>query len=110
MKRKPRVSSDRSQRRALSRVDEKALDARERLFALERGGSAERALEVVSASVVETHALSLPCPRCGGPHQLIEHAARTLGSGARVRDVRLRCRQCGSERSVWFRIVGDTLQ
>jgi len=110
MQRKPRKTSDRSARRAVARQDDKIADARERLFALEPGGAPDRPIEVVSASVVETHALSLECPRCGGPHELAEHVARTLPSGTRVREARLRCRQCGSRRSVWFRIVGEALQ
>lgn len=110
MKRKPRQSTDRALRRALSRQDDKIADARVRLFALEPGGAEDRPIEVVSASVIETQALSVECPRCSGPHAIVEHAARTLASGARVREVQLRCRQCGSQRSLWFRIVGDALQ
>jgi hypothetical protein len=78
----------------------------ERLFGLEPGGSAERPLLVGTASVVEAHAEAVPCPRCLGRHELQEHLAVTL-NGVRVRQVRLRCRQCGSRRSLWFRI-GDS--
>ena len=77
--------------------------ARERLFQLETGGSPERPLPVVSATVVEAHAESVPCPRCGGKHDLVEHVAVTV-LRVRLREARLRCRQCGTTRSLWFRI------
>lgn len=78
----------------------------ERLFGLEPGGSPELPLSVASAAVVEAHAESVPCPRCLGRHGLQEHLAVTL-NGARLRQLRLRCRQCSSRRSLWFRI-GDS--
>jgi hypothetical protein len=78
---------------------------RERLFALEPGGSEARPIEVQTPSVVEARARSVPCPRCNGEHEVLEHAAVTTDGGS-LRDVRLRCRSCGSKRSMWFRIVG----
>ena len=77
--------------------------ARERLFALEAGGSPERPIAVVSAAVVEAHAESVGCPRCDGKQEVVEHVAVTV-AGARLREARLRCRQCGTTRSMWFRI------
>lgn len=77
---------------------------RERLFALEPGGSPERPIEVSAASVVESRAASKACPRCGGRHLLLEHAAVMIG-GARLREARLACRECGSRRSLWFRVA-----
>jgi transposase-like protein len=103
MKRKPRPESARTRERAAQRTQEKWSAERERLFALEPGGSGERPLEVASASVVETHALGVPCPRCLGPHELVEHAAVAHG-GVRLREARLRCRQCGATRSMFFRL------
>ena len=97
----------RAKRRESERALAKLRDARERLFALEVGGAAERPLSVVSAAVVEAHAESMPCPRCSGKHQVVEHVAVTLAS-IRLREARLRCRQCGTSRSLWFRITnGD---
>jgi transposase-like protein len=52
---------------------------------------------------VEVRALSQRCPRCDGEHELLEHAAVTA-QGARLRELRLRCRQCHSRRSLFFQI------
>lgn len=103
VKRKPRPTRERTQRRADQRATRTLANDRERLFQLEVGGSPERPIEVRSASVVEAHALSVRCPRCDGAHELREHLAITLG-GVRLREVRLACRQCGSRRSLYFRL------
>jgi hypothetical protein len=73
------------------------------LFELELGGAPERPLTIPSAAVVEAHASALACPRCEGNHEVVEHLAVTL-DGTRLREARVRCRQCGSARSVWFLI------
>jgi hypothetical protein len=93
----------RTQRREAVRALSKLEAARERLFQLDTGGSPERPLEVSSAAVVEAHAESVPCPRCEGKHDVLEHVALTRDE-VRLREARLRCRQCGSKRSLWFRI------
>lgn len=93
----------RGQRRETERAHSKLSKARQRLFELEVGGSAERPLPVVSAAVVETHAESVPCPLCQNKHEVVEHVAVTR-LGVRLREARLRCRQCGTSRSLWFRI------
>lgn len=93
----------RGQRRETERALAKLQHARQRLFELELGGAAGRPLPVVSAAVVEAHAESVPCPRCDGKHEVVEHVAVTQ-AGVRLREVRLRCRQCGTTRSLWFRI------
>ena len=77
--------------------------ARERLFELELGGSPERPVPVMSPAVIEAHAESVPCPRCQAKQDVLEHVAVTVG-GVRLREARLRCRQCGSSRSLWFKI------
>src|ERR1700712_5434608 len=103
MARKPkRVRTVRreAERDALSRARD-----RERLFALEPGGSAERPIEVSAASVVEVRALTTTCPRCAGQHRLAEHAAVSTASGARLREARLVCSACGSRRSLWFHLA-----
>jgi hypothetical protein len=100
MAKKPRP---RAKRRESERASEKLTVARERLFQLEVGGSPERPLSVVSAAVVETQAESVPCPRCDGKHEVLEHVAVTV-QRVRLREARLRCRQCGTRRSLWFRI------
>jgi hypothetical protein len=93
----------RGQRRVAVRAESKLQKARQRLFELELGGSAERPLPVVSAAVIETQAESMPCPLCAGKHEVVEHVATTR-LGIRLREARLRCRQCGTSRSLWFRI------
>lgn len=100
MVKKPR---SRTKLREAARSLQKLRAARERLLALEPGGSPERPVLVVSAAVVETHAESVPCPRCNNKHEVTEHLAVTV-DGSRLREARLRCRQCGSTRSLWFRI------
>jgi hypothetical protein len=99
-----RKLSPRTVRRTLARDYGKLADARVKLAALETGGSPERPMEVESASVIEPHALSMPCLRCEGTLRLEEHAA-TTNDGARLRVVRMRCALCGTRREVWFRIA-----
>lgn len=81
---------------------------REHLLRLEPGGSRERPIEVESASLVEPRAESVHCPVCGSAFAVEEHLALTTG-GVRLREARVRCRQCGAQRSLWFRIVGPAL-
>jgi hypothetical protein len=100
--------SDRTVRREQERAKTRLEEDRERLFALSPGGSPERPLDAASAAVIESHALSVPCPRCGAHHELIEHLAH-VQKGVRLRETKLRCRQCGSLRSRWFKIVGSSL-
>lgn len=100
MAKKPRP---RTKLRAQARSLQKLERARQRLFELEAGGASDRPVSVTSAAVVEAHAESVPCPRCDGKHEVVEHVAVTV-DGVRLREARLRCRQCGSTRSMWFRI------
>lgn len=106
VKRKPRIEAGRTLRRSQEKSSEKLARDRERLFLLEVGGTPERPIGVVSSSVVEAQALSTPCPRCLGTHDLVEHAAVAV-HGVRLREARLRCRQCGSRRSLWFRLMPE---
>ncbi len=75
----------------------------ERLFALSPGGDAARPLKAASAAVLEVRARQTPCPLCAGEHELLEHAAVTH-EGVRLRKLSLRCRRCGSERSLYFQL------
>jgi len=100
--------SDRTIRREQERAQTRLREDRERLFALELGGNPERPLSAASAAVIESHALSVPCPQCGANHELVEHSAH-VRNGVRLRETKLRCRQCGSARSLWFKIVGPSL-
>jgi uncharacterized C2H2 Zn-finger protein len=103
LKKKPRPESARNVRRRAERYADKLMRERERLFLLTPGGSAERPLTVESASVVDTRARSLRCPRCDGEHELLEHKA-VMVAGERLREALLRCRRCGSGRSLFFRL------
>lgn len=94
---------DRTVRREALRASLKLGEERERLYAREPGGSPERPRDVEAAAVVEIRARAVPCPRCGGEHAVDEHAAVTA-HGERLREARLRCRKCGSRRSMWFRL------
>jgi predicted RNA-binding Zn-ribbon protein involved in translation (DUF1610 family) len=94
----------REQTRALTRLQ----SDRERLFGLSPGGAPERPLDASSAAVIEAHAVSVPCPQCGAVHEVVEHTA-LVHNKVRLREVKLRCRQCGSQRSLWFKIVGPSL-
>ena len=81
--------------------------ARERLAALEPGGTAARPVEVESASQVEVRALSTPCLRCDGPYRLDEHTAeRVDGKPVRILDVH--CGHCGARRTLFFHIGSNT--
>lgn len=100
-KRKPTA---RNLRREAGRAAQKLARDRERLARLEPGGSAERPVEVESASQIEPHAMATSCLRCDGANRLVEHAAATV-DGERLRLVRLACARCGARRDVWFRIA-----
>jgi hypothetical protein len=96
---------ERTARRVAARAERDRVRDRERLFALERGGSAAKPIEVVSSSVIEVRALSLKCLQCDGAYQLVEHTAEN----AALRRVQVRCVTCGVARSLWFAITGPTL-
>src|SRR4051812_2285243 len=93
------------------RVDRRERDARrlvrdrQRLALLEPGGSADRPIEVVSSSVIEVRARSLPCPLCAGALRIDDHAA-TKVAGVALRALDVTCQRCGVARTLWFRIVG----
>jgi hypothetical protein len=103
LKKKPRPESARNLRRREERARDKLSHDKEKLFLLSPGGSAERPLSVESASVVDTRASSVKCPRCDGQHELLEHKAVQV-AGDRLRQALLRCRRCGSRRSLFLRL------
>ncbi|HEX3597144.1 MAG TPA: hypothetical protein VHU80_18680 [Polyangiaceae bacterium] len=94
----------RTARRESARAASQLSRDREKLSRLEPGGRPEAPLDVPSSSVIETRAAAVPCPRCDGTQVVEEHAAVTGPSGSRLREARLRCRRCGSQRSLWFRL------
>lgn len=94
---------DRTARRAHERALRKLVRAREKLAALEVGGSRERPMQVGSAAVVEVRVRSLACPQCEGPYRVDEHLAPASG----LRQVKATCTRCGVARDLWFRLVSD---
>jgi hypothetical protein len=108
MAKRPPKRSERTVRREQQRAQARLQADRERLFTLEPGGQPERPLDATSAAVIEAHATSVPCPLCGSTQEVTEHTA-LIHHGVRLRETKLRCRQCGSTRSLWFRIVGASL-
>ncbi|HVZ31639.1 MAG TPA: hypothetical protein VG963_04390, partial [Polyangiaceae bacterium] len=107
-KKKPAPARARTARRQLERSHAKLGRDRERLFVLSPGGSPERPMSVEAAAIVEVRAVAVPCPLCQGPHEILEHAAVVL-HGERLREARLRCRQCGTRRSLFFRLEQPVL-
>lgn len=97
------VFRKRTERRAAERAAAKLSEQREKLFFASDGGSIDHPLVVESASLVEPRALSQQCPRCEGALRLISHDAVTH-KGASLRAARVRCSQCASPWTMWFRI------
>jgi transposase-like protein len=108
MAKRPPKRSERTVRREQARALTRLQSDRERLFKLEPGGEPERPLNASAAAVIEAHATGVPCPLCGSSQEVVEHTA-LVHNGVRLREVKLRCRQCGSKRSLWFKIVGASL-
>jgi hypothetical protein len=108
MAKRPPKRGERTALREQERARVKLQKDRERLFVLEPGGRPERPIETHSAAVIESQATSRPCPRCGGSLEVTEHSD-LVHLGVRLREAKLRCRQCGTQRSLWFRIVGPSL-
>lgn len=103
----PKKPSARAARRSSERAASKLVAQRERLAALEPGGSAEYPIEVSSSSLVESRARSVRCLRCDDEMRLDEHEALTVGE-RRLRLARLSCRSCGARRDLYFKL-GTTL-
>jgi hypothetical protein len=100
----PKPKRARTARREATRAAAQLARDRERVFQMSPGGRPDAPIDVSSASVVEVRASALPCPRCGGEQVVEEHAAVAGPDGARLRQVRLRCRRCSSKRALWFRL------
>lgn len=103
---KPKRS--RTVRREQDREVEKLIEAREKLAKLEVGGTLQRPIEVQTASVIETRAVSFPCLRCEGALRVHEHRAISAGHDLRGhggREVELACKACGAHRTLYFRVV-----
>jgi hypothetical protein len=98
------VGHGRAARRAAERDLDKLARDRAKLAALEPGGSAERPIEVASASLVEIEARTARCTRCDGAMRVEEHVVERSGQGL-LRVARVACPLCGTRRDVWFRIA-----
>jgi predicted RNA-binding Zn-ribbon protein involved in translation (DUF1610 family) len=87
------------------RVEERRLRGlvrdREKLFLLEAGGSAARPIDVASSSVIDVKWRAMPCPQCGGSLVMVDERAED----AMHRSTDVRCAECGSKRTLYFRIV-----
>lgn len=77
---------------------------RERLARAEVGGRPGNAVKISTASLVELHARSRPCPLCGGTMRIEEHTAETIDE-ERLRIAHVVCVACGVSRKIYFRIV-----
>jgi hypothetical protein len=86
------------------RANEKIADDRERLVKIEPGGSPARPIELMSASLVEVHAKSMPCARCGAELRVKDHTAEKI-DGELLRIVHASCFMCGTKRRIYFRIA-----
>lgn len=95
-------------RREADRDAKKALNDRLALARLEPGGAPERAIELVSASLVEPTARGIPCPACGATVRVQDHTAETIES-RRLRVVRVDCARCGFVGSRYFTIAEKAL-
>ena len=95
----------RTERRIAERDARKLVRDRERLAALSLGGARDHPIPVTSSAVIEVRVTGMACPQCEGPYRVLEHnaPASTLG----LREVLVRCQQCGTSRTLWFRIVTD---
>jgi uncharacterized protein with PIN domain len=87
--------------------DEKLVRARGKLIDLAPGGTPERPIDVPTSAVVEPKASAVRCPRCDEPFVVEAHEASTTEHG-RLREAKLRCKSCGKERSLWFRVVAPS--
>lgn len=103
-RRPPKPASARTVRRADDRSNEKLAQDRIRLAKLSPGGAPERPIPIESSSLVEVRASALECPRCSGEPRVEEHTAHAFEDDV-LRAAHTRCKQCGFERTVWFRIA-----
>jgi hypothetical protein len=93
----------RTARREQERAARRLVRDREKLAALSPGGSEEHPIQVTSAAVVEGRAGATPCVQCEGEYKVREHEAVPSG----LRRVEVTCQQCGTRRTLWFRLISD---
>jgi hypothetical protein len=88
----------RGERRERERAMARLVRDKQKLAALEPGGSPERPIEVVSSSVIPVRARAQRCPLCDGSLRLDEESAES----ATLRAAHVTCTQCGVARRLWF--------
>jgi hypothetical protein len=96
-------SGPRGERRERERALRKHVRDLDRLAAASPGGSPQRPIAIDTPAVVEGRARSERCPLCKGQLDLEEHNA-VIVDGEPLREARVRCRQCHTRRSLWFRL------
>lgn len=101
---KKKPTRQRTALRAAQRSVQKLTGMREKLAALEPGGSESSPIVVESASVIEPRAEAHRCLRCGEFLRCASHGSRSSGAGETLREVALVCRACGAPRTLYFRI------
>jgi hypothetical protein len=93
----------RAARRQGDRDTQKLMRDRARIAALEKGGAADRPIQVTSASEVEIAARGAPCIQCGGIVRVDDHVAESIGA-ERLRIAHVSCPACGTKRAIYYRI------
>ena len=87
-----------------------AEELRSRQEARMPGGSPGHPIEVSSAAVIEPRAASLPCPRCGSPAHVDEHAVEKGHGEQRLRVTQMRCGTCGHRRPLYFLVRSSAIE
>jgi hypothetical protein len=98
------LTRPRKKRREEERALRKRVRRTEGLAGELPGGSAQRPIDVASASIVEGKARATPCIQCGGDLELRGDRATSTARGI-LRELALVCRLCHAPRSLWFRIA-----
>jgi len=98
-----RLTRPRKKQREQERALRKLVRRTEGLAGELPGGSAQRPIDVASASIVEGKARATPCIQCAGDLELRGDRATTTPRGV-LRELALACRRCHAPRTLWFRI------
>ncbi|HEX3904135.1 MAG TPA: hypothetical protein VH853_14950 [Polyangia bacterium] len=104
----PRPPRPRRQQREQQRALRKTVRQIERLAGELPGGSAERPLDVTSASVVETRARATECIQCDAVEMEIRGDRATSTARGVLREVAMVCRRCHAGRTVWVRVAAGS--
>lgn len=108
MKREKKKPRTRTLSRLFQRKQDKLVDDRERLAALEPGGSAERPIMLEAASQLTLRTESFACLACNGPVRYVEDRVVEVAGDLR-RVATAECKHCGKRRELWFQIEKQLL-